>query len=99
MVSTAFLLNGSAPRVPNNECLLSVLKKCKFVVGTSANISGEKALISFDEQNLNLTDIDIILDGGKIVESKESTILEVREGGIKILRKGKILLEEIEKSL
>ncbi|MBT8251867.1 MAG: threonylcarbamoyl-AMP synthase [Nitrosopumilus sp.] len=88
-----------AVRVPNNECTLSVLKECKLIVGTSANVSGEKALISPDDHDLNLTGIDIILDGGKIVESKESTILEVREGRIKILRKGKVSLEEIEKLL
>ncbi len=85
-----------AVRVPNNECVLSVLKECKFLVGTSANVAGEKALIFPDEHSANLVGIDIILDGGKISESGESTILEVREGNIEVLRKGKISLREIE---
>jgi L-threonylcarbamoyladenylate synthase len=35
--------NGKlAVRVPNNECTLSILEQCKLIVGTSANISGEK---------------------------------------------------------
>ena len=33
-----------AVRVPNNKCTLSILKECKLVIGTSANISGKKRL-------------------------------------------------------
>ncbi len=88
-----------AVRVPNNECVLSVLKECKFLVGTSANLAGEKALISLDDNSSILAGTDIILDGGKISESGESTILEVREGKIEVLRKGKISLKEIEEIL
>jgi len=29
-----------AVRVPNNQCVLALLKECKLLVGTSANISG-----------------------------------------------------------
>ena len=29
-----------AVRVPNHTCTLELLKKCDFLVGTSANISG-----------------------------------------------------------
>ena len=37
-------LSGStktiAVRVPNNKCALTLLKECKLIIGTSANISG-----------------------------------------------------------
>ena len=33
-----------AVRVPNNKCILSFLKECKLIVGTSANISGKNHL-------------------------------------------------------
>ena len=37
--------NGKlAVRVPNNECVLSILKQCKLIIGTSANISGEESI-------------------------------------------------------
>ena len=34
-------MNKIAVRVPNNKCTLELLKKCNFLVGTSANISGQ----------------------------------------------------------
>ena len=42
--------NGKlAVRVPNNKCVLSILEKCKLIVGTSANISGEKSILDSNE--------------------------------------------------
>ena len=38
-----------AVRVPNNECILSILKECKLIVGTSANISGSKSFVDPEE--------------------------------------------------
>lgn len=88
-----------AVRVPNNECLLSVLKECKLVVGTSANISGKKALTFPDDSTMDFVGFDIILDCGKIAESGESTIIEIEDAKIKIQREGKIPYEEISKVL
>ncbi len=88
-----------AVRVPNNQCLLSVLKECKMIVGTSANISGKKEVVSPDELTKDLTGYDIILDGGKIAESAASTIVENKDGKILIHRQGRISLEEINEIL
>ena len=32
-----------AVRVPDNKCILSLLKECKLLIGTSANISGNSS--------------------------------------------------------
>ena len=36
--------NTLAVRVPNNKSALLLLKECKLIIGTSANISGEKPI-------------------------------------------------------
>ena len=59
--------NGKlAVRVPGNECVLSILKHCKLIVGTSANISGEKSILDSTELKNKLPNVDVLVDGGKI---------------------------------
>ena len=43
-----------ALRVPNHDCTLKLLKKCNFLVGTSANTSGQKSFVNPDECIKNL---------------------------------------------
>ena len=88
-----------AVRVPNNECILEILKKCKLLVGTSANISGQKSFVEPEEYFEQFKDIPVFVDGGKIISSGESTIIELIENEVKILREGKITKEEIQKIL
>ena len=59
-----------AVRVPGNECVLSILKHCKLIVGTSANISGEKSILDSNEFKIKLPKVDTLVDGGKIVSSR-----------------------------
>ena len=92
--------NGKlAVRVPNNECLLSILKQCKLIVGTSANISGEESIIDSHDYIMKLPEIDVLVDGGKINSSGESTIIDFVDDGLKIIREGTISKKEIEKLL
>ena len=92
--------NGKlAVRVPNNECLLSILKKCKLIIGTSANISGEESIINSHDCIIKLPEIDILVDGGKINSQGESTIIDFVDGNLKIIREGSISKEEIENIL
>ena len=88
-----------AVRVPNNECVLEILKKCKLLVGTSANISGQKSFVEPKEYFEQFKDIPVFVDGGKIISSGESTIIELVENEVKVLREGKITKEEIQKIL
>ena len=84
-----------AVRVPNNQCVLSLLKECKLLVGTSANISGTAPFTDPDECSKNLIGYDLLVDGGIIPNQNESTIVEIVEGDIKILRVGNVSEKEI----
>ena len=85
-----------AVRVPNNKCALALLKECKLLVGTSANISETKPFNDPKECSENLTGYDLFIDGGIISSKGESTIVEIENNDVKILRKGSISEEMIK---
>ena len=85
-----------AVRVPNNKCALALLKECKLLVGTSANISGASPFNDPKECTENLTGYDLFIDGGIISSEGESTIVEIENNDVKILRKGSISEEMIK---
>ena len=85
-----------AVRVPNNKCALALLKECKLLVGTSANISGTEPFSDPKECNENLIGYDLFMDGGIISSKGESTIVEIENNDVKILRKGGISKEMIK---
>ena len=92
--------NGKlAVRVPNNECILSILEQCKLIIGTSANISGEESILDSNVCKQKLPDIDVLVDGGKITSSGESTIIEFVDDELKIIREGSISKNNIESAL
>lgn len=84
-----------AVRVPNHPCSLSLLEKCRLLVGTSANFSGQSPFDDSKEIVEKFSGYDILLDGGKIPNSGESTIVEVVGNELKIIREGKIKLENL----
>jgi len=83
-----------AVRVPNNHCLLGLLKKSKFLIGTSANMSGEGSFTKSKECHKKVRGWDAFLDGGDINSAGESTILEIQKGKPIIHRQG--ILEQGE---
>ena len=85
-----------AVRVPNNQCVLALLKECKLLVGTSANISDTTSFNDPKECSRNLNGYDLFIDGGIILSQGESTIVEIEDGDVKVLRKGIISEEEIK---
>ena len=84
-----------AVRVPNHKCTLDLLKKCNFLVGTSANISGHSPYTDPDECFKNLQGYDIFVDGGTITSKAVSTIIEIKNERIKIIREGYLTKKEI----
>lgn len=84
-----------AVRVPNNECILSILKECKLLVGTSANISDSKSFKDPNECARNISGYDLFVDDGMISSKGESTVIEI-DKEIRILRHGKISEEDIK---
>ena len=92
--------NGKlAVRVPNNECVLSILKQCKLIIGTSANISGEKSILDSDEFKTKIPEIDVLVNSGKITSLGESTIVDFMDDQLKIIREGSVSKKDIEKIL
>ena len=85
-----------AVRVPNNKCALALLKECKLLVGTSANISDARPFSDPKECGENLAGYDLFIDGGIISSKGESTIVEVENNDVKVLRKGSISEEMIK---
>ena len=83
-------------RVPNNKCALALLKECKLLVGTSDNVSGDRPFNDPKECTENLTGYDLFIDGGIISSEGESTIVEIENNNVKILRKGSISEEMIK---
>lgn len=83
-----------AVRVPDNSCILSILKECKLIIGTSANVSGSPSYKNPNECIKNFTGYDLFIDGGIIQSKGESTIIE-NENGLRVIRAGAIPEEEI----
>lgn len=85
-----------AVRIPANKCILSLLRHCKYIVGTSANLSGKKSPTSAQQViDSGLDGFDVLLDGGKVEGGVESTIVDVTGTEPKILREGAIKSAEV----
>ncbi len=92
-IVTAGSMNLAA-RVPANRCVLLLLKHCKYLVGTSANLSGQKSLKSVKEVlGSGLAGFDALLDGGAVEKGVESTIVDVAGATPKVVREGAIKAE------
>lgn len=67
------------------------------IVGTSANISGTEILNNIEElQKLFKDNVDLYIDGGNTSAGLPSTVIEFSgEKGIKVLREGAILTENL----
>jgi L-threonylcarbamoyladenylate synthase len=78
-----------------------LLKHCKYLVGTSANRSGEKPPKSASEvMSSSLDDFDALLDGGTVEKGIESTIVDISDStSPKVIREGAIRSDEVYKVL
>lgn len=86
-------------RIPDSEFALSLLKKVGPMLVTSANLSQHSNTTSTQEV-LNQLDgrIDLVVDG-KTSDNIASTVVDVSQDEIKILRAGKITKEQIEEAI
>ncbi|HIG90163.1 MAG TPA: threonylcarbamoyl-AMP synthase [Flavobacteriaceae bacterium] len=87
--------NKIAVRIPDSKCTLKLLEKCRLLVGTSANISGNSSYTNPDECIKNIKNYDMFLNGGIIASKGESTIIEIENKEIKIIREGVLKIEDI----
>ncbi len=67
------------------------------IVGTSANLSGKPSALTAEEVYSQFGDkIDLVIDGGRCLGGKESTIVDVTKGTPVVLREGAISREELK---
>lgn len=85
-----------AVRIPGNRCTQSLLRFCKYLIGTSANVSGRKpCTTSYEVLSSGLSGFDLVLDGGALGGGIESTIIEVMDSNVRILREGVIKSDKV----
>lgn len=86
--------NTIAIRIPNNNLLLKILLEFKKpILQTSANLSGLHPAKNVDEIQKqfknNFVKPDLIIDGGELTNSLNSTIVDLTKKPYRILRNGK----------
>ena len=84
-----------AVRIPNSVCTLKLLNKYNLLVGTSANVSGDSSFTDPQECMKNVKNYDIFVDGGTITSKGESTIIEIENEKIHVIREGALKKEDI----
>ena len=88
-------------RIPNHEATMRlILESGGAIVGTSANISGQRSLSTAQEVLRELGGrIDLVLDGGHTILSRESTVVRIVGDEITVLREASISRDDILKAL
>jgi L-threonylcarbamoyladenylate synthase len=93
--------NSLAVRVPNHECCLRLIEACGgSLVGTSANVSGEKPFL--DSENTGLQDFasgaDYLVKGVCGSDGLPSTVVKLSaDGNLTIVREGAVPPRDIKK--
>ena len=90
-----------AVRMPNHPVALQLIKECETpIAAPSANKFGHLSPTEASHVAKYLGDkVDMILDGGKCSVGVESTIIQLYENEIFLLRPGGLSKEEIEKEI
>ncbi|MFQ5975834.1 MAG: L-threonylcarbamoyladenylate synthase [Candidatus Hydrothermarchaeales archaeon] len=92
-------LENVALRIPNNPVALDLIAHLDVpITTTSANLSGKAPPISVKEVLAQISDINLILDGGELESRQPSTIIDLT-GKSKVVRVGRIPTDVITKVL
>lgn len=87
-------------RMPNHPFALSLLRQIGPLAVTSANISGQENANTADEVYRQLNGrVHLILDGGRTMGGKPSTVVNCLTPGMTILREGPISRKDLEQAL
>ncbi len=97
-----YMTNGLSTigiRIPDSKYVLALLKKTGPMLVTSANLSNHPNTTNTKEVLDQLDGrIELVVDG-KTTDNIASTVVDVSQGRVKILREGKISKEMIEEVL
>jgi len=90
--------NKLGVRIPNNICSRELIKLCGgYLVGTSANKSGYKSAVNYQEVIEQLGDeIDAIIDSGPTELQIDSTVIDITNNKISIIREGNIKKSDLK---
>lgn len=81
-------------RMPNSKIALQILNKFGLMATTSINISGMKPLNTIEDIKNNFSDyIDYLVIDQEINSNVSSTVVDVSNNEIKILRQGDIIIK------
>ncbi len=87
-------------RSPDHEFLQTLIPRFDgLLVNTSLNRSGEPPVWELKKDSLILSQLDLVLDEGKLAEKPPSTVVDCRKEQIQILREGAISRKELEEWL
>lgn len=87
--------DGIGIRIPNDNFLRDVLDKVVFPIAqTSCNISGEEPLKTYKDIVEKFKDkVDLIVDGGEVIDNRPSTVISVEHSDYIILRDGDVKID------
>jgi len=95
LIKSMNLKGKIAVRVPKSKSTVLLLKKCGFLIGTSANLSGKSSCTNLKDCQNSIQGYDLAIDGGSLRCKGESTIVEVNKDKVRILREGAIDKKDI----
>lgn len=98
----SYMTNGKETigiRIPDSEYVLALLERVGPMLVTSANLSGRPNTTTTLEVLRQLDGRIALVVDGKTTDNIASTVVDVTENGIKILREGKITKKDIEEVL
>ncbi|WP_341821026.1 L-threonylcarbamoyladenylate synthase [Wolbachia endosymbiont (group A) of Myopa testacea] len=92
-----FFKDSIGIRIPEHPIAISILNKLKVpIVATSINISGEKSVCKADDIPQSIKqNLSAVIEDDELVSGIESTIIDLTEDKIKVLREGAILLQTV----
>ncbi|WP_265033270.1 L-threonylcarbamoyladenylate synthase [Wolbachia endosymbiont (group A) of Sicus ferrugineus] len=92
-----FFKDSIGIRIPEHPIAISILNKLKVpIVATSINISGEKSVCKADDIPQSIKQhLSAVIEDDVLVSGIESTIIDLTEDKIKVLREGAILLQTV----
>lgn len=80
-------------RIPNSPTVMSLFADEKFLLSTSANLSGQAPVTNYREaQEQFASKVDLILEQDES-SGEASTIISYIDGEIKVLRQGSIVID------
>lgn len=92
-----FFKDSIGIRIPEHPIAISILNKLKVpIVATSINISGKKSVCKANDIPQSIKQhLSVVIEDDELVSGIESTIIDLTEDRIKVLREGAISLQTV----